>query len=402
MFFLSKGRVARLAPMIATFALLPAAAASAQDPVLDRILALPDQSGMTHSSSAGSTTAALPDTDAGTLGTTSATAPEQIAQPAQPTTQTQPAQPQTQAPAQPQQPAVTPKKPLRTGTTCRGKRVRTCLTYRQGKLVKRCVARHGHRRCTRPAGAHAASLSWVGWLNGITEVGKILSVTANDRSSGCTGTVVARSLVLTAAHCVYTSGVGYHKEIHFVPGAKQNGTSYTMPYGRWDATRWWVPSGYQTSGDQSLDYALIEIAPQSGRGVGDVVGTYGISYGQSAFASGRTYLVGYPASGWFAADGRNGFSQYACDSTYDSNQQVGSGYRLWSACYMNRGASGGPWFVPTGGSWRVAGVNSTCDGNYVDATHYCDPWATRLSTAYFDDRIVQFWNSVATIRGTNS
>jgi V8-like Glu-specific endopeptidase len=283
--------------------------------------------------------------------------------------------------------------------------VRTCRTYRKGVLVKRCVTRRGHRRCVRPAGAHAraAALNWVGWLNGIREVGKILSVTASDRGSSCTGTVVSRSLVLTAAHCVYTSGVGYHKEIHFVPAAKQNGTSYTMPYGRWDATRWWVPNGYRTSGDWSLDYALVEIAPQNGRAIGDVVGAYGISYGASAFSNGRTYLVGYPASGWFAADGRNGFSQYACDSTYDSHQQIGSGYRLWSACYMNRGASGGPWFVPASdGTWSVAGVNSTCDGNVIDATHYCDPWATRLSTSFFDNRIVQFWNSVASLRGTNS
>ena len=107
-------------------------------------------------------------------------------------------------------------------------------------------------------------------------------------------------------------------------------------------------------------------------------------------------------AGWFASDGRNGFSQYACDSTYDSNEQVGSGYRLWSACYMNRGASGGPWFVPVNGSWSVAGVTSTCDGNLIDSTHYCDTWSTRLSTAYFNDRILQFWNQVAAIRGANS
>src|SRR5215218_9940797 len=102
MFSLSQGRVARLVSLAATLALLPASAASAQDPVLDRILALPDQSGMTHSSAAGSTTAAIPSTEAGTLGTTSATAPEQIAQPAQPTPSPQAAQPQPQPVTQPQ------------------------------------------------------------------------------------------------------------------------------------------------------------------------------------------------------------------------------------------------------------------------------------------------------------
>lgn len=386
----------RVLAALAAMALLPVATAAAQDPVLDHILALPDQTAMNHASSAGSTTAALPGTEAGVLGTTTAQAPETIAKPVQPTQVQQPQQPVTQ----PDQ----PKKKLRNGTTCKGKRVRTCATYRNGKLVKRCVTRHHHRKCTKPSGARAraASLNWSGYLNGIPQVGKILSVTANGGGSGCTGTVVGRSLVLTAGHCVYTQGSGYHKEIHFVPGAKQSGTSYTMPSGRWDATRWWTPSGFR-NGDWSLDFALIEIAPQNGVQIGDKLGWYGVSYGASAFSSGRTYLAGYPSSGWFASEGRNGFSQYACDSTYDANQQVGSGYRLWSGCFMNRGASGGPWFVPVNGQWSVAGVTSTCDGdNMIDATHYCDPWSNRLSTAYFNERILQFWNSVAAIRGTNS
>src|SRR4051794_40863269 len=133
----------RVVAALAAMALLPAATAAAQDPVLDHILALPDQTAMNHASSAGSTTAPLPGSEAGVLGTTTAPAPEAITRPAQPIQVQQPPQ---QPVTQPNQ----PKKKLRNGTTCKGKRVRTCVTYRKGKLVKRCVTRHHHRRCAKP------------------------------------------------------------------------------------------------------------------------------------------------------------------------------------------------------------------------------------------------------------
>jgi hypothetical protein len=393
-------RFAWLAAAVTAAALVPAGAASAQGSLVEQLLALPDETAMGHTSAAGATTADLPAAASGTLGSTTAAPPEQVTQPVTPT---QPA-PQGQGTG-----TVTPapvakrKAPARSGTTCTRRRgTRTCLTYRRGRLVKRCVTRHGHRRCTRPRTlASASALKWWGALDGIAPVGKILSKTAAGGRSGCSGTVVSRSLVLTAAHCVYKSG--YHTEIAFVPAMKQNGTSYTAPYGEWTATRWWAPDAYTKQGDGSQDFALIEIAPLNGRQIGDVVGMFSIAYGPGAFSNGRTYVVGYPASGWFASDGRNGLTQYACDSTYESNSKIGTGYLLWSACYLNRGASGGPWFVPmANGTWSVAGVNSQCDGFIVDATHYCDPYATRLSTSYFSDRILSFWNTVAAIRGTSS
>jgi hypothetical protein len=109
--------------------------------------------------------------------------------------------------------------------------------------------------------------------------------------------VVSRSLVPDrGALRVRASAPATTRTIHFVPGAKQNGSSYTMPYGRWDATRWWAPNGYRTSGDGSLDFALIEIAPQNGRYIGDVVGAILDQLRPERVRQRRTYLVGYPSS----------------------------------------------------------------------------------------------------------
>lgn len=393
-------RAARLTAALAALALLPAAAASAQDPVLDQMLALPSQTAMGHGAPSDGL-APLPAGDTGTLGATTVTGPQPVMQSVNPATQGT-----TPAPVQPVHPIVKRTPPRRNGTTCTAKHgSRTCLTYSKGLLVKRCVTRRHHRTCTRPkAGrhAHAASLGFFGTVDPMPQVGKIESVTASGLSSGCTGTIVGRSLVLTAAHCVYTLGAGYHQKISFFPAMQQSGSSYYEPYGRWDATRWWTPSGYRNGGDESLDFALIEIAPQNGVQIGDKLGYFGVAYGSAPWTTSRTYLVGYPASGWFLSGGRIGMTQYACDSTYDSSAHGGTGYVLWSPCYMNRGASGGPWFKQmSDGTWMVAGVTHTCSGNYIDASHYCDPYANQLSTAYFADNIVAFWKSVAAIRGTN-
>jgi hypothetical protein len=224
-------------------------------------------------------------------------------------------------------------------------------------------------------------------------VGKIESVLANGKNSGCSGTVVTRTLLLTAAHCVYDHRSGFHTRILFTPGMTAGGLG---SYGVWEARRWWAPRGY-LAGDDSQDYALVEFGPQAGRYIGDVTGTWTIHFGQPWPRGRRVYAAGYPASGfWNTAAGFLGRGQYACDTTYDRYASLGSGYELWLPCTMNRGSSGGPWFGQlANGQWTIVGVNSKCWGpNMHDPDRYCDPYSYNLRSPYLDSRFLAFWQSI--------
>lgn len=75
----------------------------------------------------------------------------------------------------------------------------------------------------RPRAA-ASALSWQGWPSPLTPaVGKIEFVKANGQQSSCSGTVVTRTLVLTAAHCLYDAQAGgYDRAVYFAPGMYLN------------------------------------------------------------------------------------------------------------------------------------------------------------------------------------
>jgi V8-like Glu-specific endopeptidase len=73
----------------------------------------------------------------------------------------------------------------------------------------------------------------------------------------CTASVVqssTRDLLITAAHCVYGTGVG----MAFVPGSV-NGSA---PYGRWTVTAAYVDPSWRTSHNPLRDVAFLRVAPQ--------------------------------------------------------------------------------------------------------------------------------------------
>jgi hypothetical protein len=78
--------------------------------------------------------------------------------------------------------------------------------------------------------------------------GKIL-MTFADGSYVCSGSVIGKGLVVTAAHCVHNFGkqaAGFAHSISFEPARHAD----KRPYGTWRAKEWWIPKAYHDGTDK--------------------------------------------------------------------------------------------------------------------------------------------------------
>jgi V8-like Glu-specific endopeptidase len=95
-------------------------------------------------------------------------------------------------------------------------------------------------------------------FSGVPTVGALFYTKGNSNHF-CTASVIRStvgSLVLTAAHCVYTSK-GYSQNMEFVPGYDEGSQSY----GVWPVTQITVAKGWRQGENPDLDVAFLNVAP---------------------------------------------------------------------------------------------------------------------------------------------
>lgn len=159
-----------------------------------------------------------------------------------------------------------------------------------------------------------------------------LYFTKNGGGNGyCTASVVSgNSIIVTAAHCLYTRGRGWNSNFSFVPAERYG----AAPYGAFSWSNARVLTGYITNGGRRYDLGVIKLAPNSsGRNVTYYTGWLG-----------RSWNYGYTQSLHSFGYASNISTQYtsacAAESFYSSLEGTDV---LVKGCNMTYGSSGGPW-----------------------------------------------------------
>lgn len=205
--------------------------------------------------------------------------------------------------------------------------------------------------------------------------------------SGCSGTLIARNIVLTAAHCIYSraDAAFYSKTAtRFRPGREgECNTASCQPYGEHNAIWYFTPAEFrEDSNPWPYDYGIMVV----GSAPGDQTGWLGYyALGDDAlkdfcadhlFGDGRCFNRGYPAcglsgapascvQGWAYQDTNN------CEiGGFGSKVKDGWNSRVTVSCDLSGGHSGSALFTDIWASNKkvVFGVASTQTCSTCDPT----------------------------------
>lgn len=176
----------------------------------------------------------------------------------------------------------------------------------------------------------------------------------------CSGSLIAKSLVLVAGHCVYNKGVGWNTAGYFYPSASNmnSGTPIT-PYGSASAYTYWTWTAWASSGalDQGNDTGIVVLNTRDGDPrktweMGRFTGSYGVCLKNCLQPYWSLTQLGYPSNYYDGNYMTKGEHLYVSDSR---DYVWGSG--------MRGGSSGGP---------QVANL-----GSLIDSAANLGQWSYR-------------------------
>jgi V8-like Glu-specific endopeptidase len=340
----------------------------------------------------------------------------------------------TPAPSTPKAPTAAkpaPKYAKRCVVNKKGTRI--CTYYKNGRSYKRCTRVRGSKKyhCKKYTRARlraaaamrtlrAAAITQQGWANPIVPaIGRFYAGESSTPNKGwCSGTLILRGVVLTAAHCVYANGLDRapdgtanhyydYSRLVFTPGNTIN-TSNPLTgltsYGNWSVKNMWATNAW-VNNDQSRDWALVELNPDaSGHYPGDYTRSFPVWYGLTLTVGQQMQAIGYPASYLFNSQPYFfGNGQYFVTSTINSGQYCGQPALCGSVFInydstMTGGSSGGPIFYNSDGQWKLSGVvnrgQTQCLCTAPPANDYGKIQLTGYMDSYFNDFYTDVINQI--------
>jgi hypothetical protein len=192
-------------------------------------------------------------------------------------------------------------------------------------------------------------------------IGRFTFTNYSGGNSLCSASLIRRSVLVTAAHCVSAFGNNtLYTNFRFTPGsyAPTGATlAQIQPYGVWGVRILVRPSSWRLGTDtgsgsaRNNDLAVFIVAKNaSNQFIGDIVGYLGYGWNNPSFVSSSktgnlsvaaTTTLGYPA---LLDAGR--IMQRADGPTYPT--VVSNALQLWQGNNFTGGSSGGPWIVNFG------------------------------------------------------